>query len=568
MQLVKDLRSRLCPKARSLDPPRSGEACSIAPQAAGMPTSASSATSLIVTALLGLAILAAPLHAEEPLRVGTVTVITDDVYTAEEAGRGTAYAIVNTLHVRTQESVVRRFLLFREGDVFVASRLAESERNLRALGFIQNAKVTAGEPHDGVVDVTVVTQDSWSTEPGGSIGSAGGGTDASLSIREANLLGLGKELTVEYASDPDRSGFGIHYEDPAAFGRYWRGELAYVESSDGSQARVLVQRPFFSFSTPWSFRALVDDETLESRIYENGRMASEFSEARQALSIGVGRALRANDARAHRLTVGLELDSHEFQPLAEGFTTTLPADREFRYLIAEYEYAQNQFRKLNFVDRDMRYEDFRVGTQLNLRAGISPSAFGVDRTSGILGASVSRGFTVTPDSLLLGRLSWESRLGAVNRSEVLGLDLRYIRRTDSVHPHALIGRISARSGSELDEEKQFFADGDTGLRGYRLHAFAGDSSLLINLEERIFLGRELWQVVSPGLAVFVDAGNAANGSEAFDPGKLHFDAGVGLRIGASRSPRSIFRLDFAYAFDPDPLARDGWLVSFSGSQAF
>jgi hypothetical protein len=216
----------------------------------------------------------------------------------------------------------------------------------------------------------------------------------------------------------------------------------------------------------------------------------------------------------------------------------------------------------------MRYEDFRVGTQLRLRAGISPVVLGVDDTSGILGASVSRGFAITPDSLLLGRLSWESRVGAANRNEVLGLDLRYVRRTDGSHPHALVGRISARRGSELDEERQFFADGDTGLRGYRLHSFSGDSSLLINLEERVFLGRELWQVISPSLALFVDAGNAADGSDAFDAGDLHFDAGFGIRVGASRSPRSIFRLDFAYAFDPDPLGRDGWLISFSGSQAF
>ena len=568
MQLVKDLRTRLRRRTRRLALSRAEESGRIAPQAVGVSSSGSTAASLIVGALLGLAILAAPADAEETLRVGTVTVVTDDVYTAEEVGSGRAYGVVNSLHIKTRESVVRRLLLFREGDVFVESRLAESERNLRALGFIRAATVTASEPHDGMVDITVVTQDSWSTEPGGSVGSAGGGTDASLELRETNFLGLGKEMSIAYDTDPDRSGFSFRYEDPVAFGRYWRGELVYADNSDGSRARVLVDRPFFSFSTPWSVRALADDETLESRIYGDAAVVSEFSESRRTLAFGFGRGLAANDARAHRMMLGCELERREFAPLIDGFTTTLPADREFRYVVVGYEYAQNQFRKLNFVDRDMRFEDYRVGTKFNLRAGISPSLFGVDDTSGILGASVSRGFAITPDSLLLGALSWESRVGAANRNEILGLDLRYIRRTESTHPHALVGRISARSGNELDEEKQFFADGDTGLRGYRLHAFSGDSSLLINLEERIFLGRELWQVVSPGLAVFVDAGNAANGSDAFDPRDLHVDAGVGLRIGASRSPRSIFRLDFAWAFNPDPLGRDGLLISFSGSQAF
>lgn len=519
-----------------------------------------------LAALLTLSSLAA--LAEEPLRIGTVTVVTEDVYTEAEAAKGSAYGAVNALHVRTRESVVRRLLLFREGDVFVESRLAESERNLRALGFIQSARVVASEPHDGVVDVTVVTQDSWSTEPGGSIGSAGGGTDASIEIREANLLGLGKELTVAYATDPDRSGFGIQYEDPAMFGRYWHGDLLYADNSDGRRTRLLVDRPFFSFATPWSVRALADDETLESRIYESGAIASEFSESRENFEIGFGRAVAASDARAHRLNFGIDFETREFAPLPDGGTNALPEDREYRYLVAEYEYAQNRYRKLNFVERDARFEDYRIGNQLRFRAGVSPAFLGVEETTGVLGVSVSRGFVLPRDAMLLGAVSWESRLGAENRNEILGLDLRFIRRGGSEHPRALVGRVSLRRGNDLDEEKQFFADGDTGLRGYRLHSFSGDSSLLLNLEQRVFLGRELWQVVSPGLALFVDAGNAANGSDAFDPSKLHWDAGFGLRIGASRSPRSMFRLDFAYAFDPDPLGRDGWLISFSGSQAF
>lgn len=502
------------------------------------------------------------------LRVGTITVITEDVYTAEEAAKGQAYGVVNTLHVKTRESVVRRLLLFHEGDAFVESRLAETERNLRALGFIQSARVTAGEPHDGVVDIVVVTQDSWSTEPGGSVGSAGGGTDASVELQESNFLGLGKELSVEWVTDPDRTGYGIEYQDPAMFGRYWRGDFLYADNSDGRRMRALVDRPFYSFATPWAIRALADDETLVSKLYESGAVASEFSEARRDFGLGAGFALSASDARAHRLTVGLDFERRDFEPIAGGGTRELPADREYRYLVAEYEFAENRFRKLNFVDRDLRFEDYRVGLQLRVRAGISPELFGVDDTTGLVGASVSRGFVLSPDMILLAGLSWESRVGAPNKNEVLGADLRFIRRGGDTRPRALVGRLSLRSGDELDAERQFFADGDTGLRGYRLHAFSGDSSLLFNLEQRFFLGRELWQVISPGLALFVDGGNAANGSDAFDPGALHWDAGVGLRIGASRSPRSIFRLDFAYAFDPDPLGRDGWLVSFSGSQAF
>jgi outer membrane translocation and assembly module TamA len=220
--------------------------------------------------------IAGAARAEEPLHIGKITIVTEDVYTDAEAAKGAAYGVVNTLHVRTRASVIERMILFSEGDVYVPSRLAETERNLRKLNFIGSASVVAGEPHDGVVDVTVVTQDAWSTEPGGSVGSAGGGTSGSLSVRETNFLGLGKELTVEYASDPDRSGLGFQYEDPSLFGHYWRADLGYANNSDGKLSKFLVERPFYSFASTWSVRALAFDQ--------NRRAASTRTEKWRACS--------------------------------------------------------------------------------------------------------------------------------------------------------------------------------------------------------------------------------------------------------------------------------------------
>jgi hypothetical protein len=514
-----------------------------------------------------LAVLAATAPAEE-LRVGTIEIVANDVFTEQEELRGTAYRVTNSLHVKTRENVIRKFLLFREGDPYVASRLEESERNLRALPFIQSASVTAGEPRDGVVDVVVVTQDSWSTQPGGSLGSAGGETDFSVEIEETNFLGLGKQVTVFYESDVDRSGLGVRYNDPAALGRYWRAGVLYLDNSDGTQAELEIERPFYSFATPWSVSTELGDRTFETRLYADGAVASEFRQVSRTLDASYGRAIAPNDARAHRISAGIDWQSDEFSPVEDGATTILPVDREYRYVFASYEYAQNHFVKVDFVDRDFRHEDLRLGTRFTMRLGVSPETFGVETTTGMAAASLYRGFEVGR-ALLLAGVAWESRLGDTNRNAILSGELRWIRKHEGlVHPQTTIARISVRRGDELDADRQFFADGSNGLRGYRLYSFAGDSAIVMNLEHRLFLGREVWQFLSPGLAVFVDAGNAAYGSETFDPGNLKVDAGVGIRLGVTRSTRNILRLDFAYAFDPDPFGRAGWLVSFSGSQAF
>ncbi|MGH9419795.1 MAG: POTRA domain-containing protein, partial [Thermoanaerobaculia bacterium] len=125
--------------------------------------------------VLGL-LIAAALNAqtEPPLRIGTITIHPLDVYSKDEARHGRLYQLADRLHIETRESVIRKFLLFREGDVYSPERLAETERNLRAMQFLKSALVVASSPHDGVVDVVVTTQDSWSIAPETQAGSKGG----------------------------------------------------------------------------------------------------------------------------------------------------------------------------------------------------------------------------------------------------------------------------------------------------------------------------------------------------------------------------------------------------------
>jgi len=505
--------------------------------------------------------------ADEPLRIGSIQIIADDVFTGDEAAAGAAYALTNTLHIKTRERVIKKFLLFKEGDEYIPSRLVESERILRSQHFLHYASVTAGEPHDGVVDVVVVTQDSWSTQPGGKVGSAGGETDFGFAIEETNFLGLGKQVTLLYESNVERTGYGVRYEDPAFISPHWNSVLLLMNNSDGTQLDLSVDRPFYSFATPWAVASGVSNRQFTARVYSQGAIVSEYDQLHKGVNASWGFALDPNDQRAHRLSFGIDWSSDEFAPIAAGSNALLPDNRDYRYAFVGYEFEENQFTKMNFLNLDERYEDLRIGSRFSVRLGVSPSLFGVEQTTGKVEASVSRGFQLGSTVLLAG-LSGESRIGAPNSNSVTSSELRIIRPYGTVHPQTTVGRVVVNYGHDLDPEHQFFADGSTGLRAYRLYSFAGDSSLLLNLEHRVYLGREVWKFLSPGVALFVDAGNAAYGSDAFKPSNLKFDAGIGLRLGMSRTTKNVFRLDFAYAFDPDPFGRQGWLVSFSGGQAF
>jgi hypothetical protein len=522
----------------------------------------------VLLALLAFAVAAAlSAQTEPPLRIGTITIHPLDVYSDAEAGHGPLYKLADRLHFETRKSVIQKFLLFREGDPYSPARLAETERNLRALGFLKSASVVASEPHDGVVDVTVTTQDSWSIAPETQAGSKGGKSTVGATLSETNLLGLGKDLELGWQNGVDRSRLGIGYTDPAFFAPYWKANFSYGVNSDGYDHRFEVSRPFYSFATPWSTDIAFSGFRQFDHLYGNGIEVERFRQKHRAIEASFGVALDPNDVTAHRLTAGVRALDDSFALMNRSVTQLLPSDREFRYIFVRYDSSANDFVKLNFVNKDIRYEDFNLGRQYSIEGAVSPQTLGADRTTSYFRVAGGDGKWLG-NGFIMPAVALSSRLDGGPRNTIAGTSVLYVRRGgDASYPTAFLSRLSMSSGWRMDAEQQFFADGLTGLRGYRAHAFSGSRAIVLNVEERLYLGREILQLASPGVVVFADAGNATSGGFT---NLLHVksDVGIGLRIGLPRTPKNLLRIDLAYALNRDPLGRKGWLVAFSSGQAF
>jgi hypothetical protein len=365
----------------------------------------------------------------------------------------------------------------------------------------------------------------------------------------------------------DRTRIGATYSDPAFFAPYWKAKFGYAVNSDGYDHRFSVGRPFFSFATPWATELSFTGFRRADRLYANGLVHESFRQHHREIVASYGVALRATDTAATRLTAGVRAIDDDFSDLPRRSMASLPAVREYRYVFLRYEHAQNNFVKLNFVNKDTRYEDFNLGRTMSMEAGVSPQAFGVQRTTEYARASICEGRRIGENGFALPSLSVASRFEGGPANTVATSSVLLVRRTEARFPRALVGHVAASAGWRVDRDVQFFADGITGLRGYRAHSFAGSRAIVLNIEQRFYLGREILQLASPGVVVFFDAGNATNGGLS-DLMRLKADAGFGIRVGLPRTPKNLLRIDFAYALSPDPLGHRGWLVSFSSGQAF
>ena len=524
--------------------------------------------------VLGLVLLMAcrlgALEPEEgaPLRIGKITIRTVNVFSPAEATSG-VYRAMNRAHVTTRSSVIRKFLLFKEGDPYDAKKLEETEKNLRELGFLKSAAVTAGAPHGGLVDVLVVTQDSWSLLPGVPIASNGGETTYGLQLLETNLLGEGREHSISYNKEIQRITRVLEYFDPYLLGSYWSGRFSQGWNSDGERTRAEVSHPFSSLSSPQSHEFGLDVFGQTTRTYADGDVSAAYHQDHRGALVETGWALGTSETRAHRLSAGVEVVEDRFEALPERPGDLLPDPRTFHTVFVGYELAESDLMKLNYVNRDLRVEDFNLGWELSARFGVAPELLGSAGNTVFVRLKGGKGTRLGERGFVLASMAYETRLDGGPKNEIVSAALDVVEKLPTRHLQTVVAKLRYDQGWNLDRDVQFIADGLVGLRGYRLFSFAGDKRMIVNLEDRLFLGKELLHLFSPGVAFFVDTGVAEPEGTPLRPSGFKTDAGIGLRMSISRAPTSnVYRIDFAYALDRDPFGRRGLLVSFSASQGF
>lgn len=121
---------------------------------------------------------------------------------------------------RTDDDVVRRELLFFEGDAFNADKLKRSERNLRNLGFFKNVKVNreASEFPDRVNIVIEVEEDRTAELSIGGGFSTADGPLADLKFGERNFRGRGQDLSASVTYGKRRQDYNISFTEPYFMG--------------------------------------------------------------------------------------------------------------------------------------------------------------------------------------------------------------------------------------------------------------------------------------------------------------------------------------------------------------
>jgi len=158
----------------------------------------------------------------------------------------------NTMHVNSNEFIIRNALLFREGDLVESVKLAYSERYLRSLRHINDVRIVAFPVSDDEAEVIVAVQDIFPY-------SAGFGTNflsnANLSITNSNIIGLGLEMQAGVFVDTKKEhlmGFQSSLRSSNIKNSFVSFQADYMNRYENQRYGFTIQRDFFTPTTKYA----------------------------------------------------------------------------------------------------------------------------------------------------------------------------------------------------------------------------------------------------------------------------------------------------------------------------
>jgi len=518
--------------------------------------------------------------------IGAIHIVRKDVFADDEL----IPTFFNSFHWLTREDVIRRELLFAEGEPWDVARVAESARNLRNLGIFTIVRVVPVEPADAdavdTVDAVVFTRDLWSVRLETSFSVTDGFLDRlALQLVERNLFGRNKLAAIRFELRPRTWSLSQLYGDHRVLGGALaltqRFELVFRREDsvlEGTRGELMLGSPLRDLAQGWGFLlGVAYDDVIGRQI--SGRDVLTWSpeghdEAYERVWDHVtfsasARALRqlGRDV-VHRLSFGFAAGVTAADPLPgtipDRFVDAyreqvLPPSRRQLYPFFAWAGFTPRYATFRNLASFGLTEDVRLGPWWSTLVAAPLEAFGSSVDALVVEASA--GLVLAPGGGLFD-VSAGVR-GRLEQSELI--DQAAEARLRLASPSLPFGRFVGHvhwEGRRRDSARALVTlGGDNGLRGLPSQALFGFGASRIRANVELRSPPLVIASAHLGLVAFWDGGAVY---EAVSALRFRQSAGLGVRLLFPQFNRFTFRLDLGAPLDGDGFSV---LVTFGSQQA-
>jgi hypothetical protein len=381
--------------------------------------------------------------------------------------------LLNKTHLNTNENIIRKNLLFHEGDTISPLTLSDNERFIRQLPYIDDARILIVPVSDSEADVIVVTKDIYSL--GGKL-IFGGFEKGSISVFERNVFGMGHEFGIEIPYDSkfsDSPGFGVNYQINNIAKTFSNLNVYFYDGLGKKTYGFDLSRNLVSSATKYaggiSIREMFTSDDLDS-LQDYWLLRSFLLDKESVSRLILGARYTNNNVFSHPYI--LPESYHYLQ--------------RYKMFLGSVSFSVQKYYKANLIYGYGRTEDIPYGGLLNITAGKEINEF---KSRTYLASSLSVGESVDRLGYFYGSAGYGTFLNEGQTEQgILSL------RTSFISNLSYLGRSRIRNFVNVEYTRGFdrYSDeylnfnNENGFSGFRNDSTANDQRLSFSIESVIF----------------------------------------------------------------------------------
>ena len=457
----------------------------------------------------------------------------------------------NAIHVGTREFIIRNALLFREGDVINSNDLAYSERYLRSMKYVNDARVTAISGSDGEAEVIVVVQDimPYSASFGTNFSTRG-----NFAIINHNIIGTGIEMRAGAFIDSDKDRL-MGYEAMLRVQNIWRSFVSfradYLDRHENQRYGFTLQREFYAPTTRYAGHLILYNAQTPVRYCDpDGKYqtTTPITVRYNHLDVWLGRSFRIarNPFEKHGRNITMSLGAQKI------YFIDKPERSEEQYYrfqnrttcLASLTYSQQAFYKANLIYNFGRTEDIPYGFLASIVGG---KEINEKYNRPYLGANFSSGYFIPKLGYLSGAVSYGTFFRNGTDQGVIDAEMNYYTNLYVLGEFRLRTFINGHYTRQLYHRlnDQLVIDGEYGIPGFRNDSVLGRHRFNLSAEQDVFIPRDFY-----GFRFVVYAFAYLSWLGGYDRpvmlSTLYTSFGLGIRIRNNRLVFNTLQIQFAY----------------------
>jgi len=504
------------------------------------------------------------------VKIQKLNVFGPSIYDTTQKARTFLGRTGNYMHINTLDRIIYNNLLFAESDLFDPVTVADNERILRDLSFIDDTKIIAKctSADCDSVDIFIITKDKWNIGLDATVDDIHS-TEFDLYDRNIAGTGLLYEATMLLNTDLDPMyGYQTRFKMSNIAGSFIAGQFKYLNAFDKENYELYLDRRFFSNTTKYaggirflhnnSFVNIANDTSL---LLEKIPLAYDY----QNVWVGKSFLLQKGYKRSN-IIISAKVSSTDYYQSPEITSDSRYLFHDKFFVLGNIAYSLSDYFKSQYIYNIGRTEDIPFGSLIQFTGGAEINNY-TQRAylgMGISNANLFKRLGYYYLSASFGSFLYNKKLEqttirfeANNFTRLFELGDYKIRQFLKINYIIGINRFS---------DEYITINNKYGIRGFSSNNITGMSKLVANIETVIFT---TWEFIGFRFAFFGfgDLALIGKNKTLFSDKNFYSGFGLGFKI---RNENLLFNtIQVRLAYYPNlPFEAIYKTTEFSGIQTY